>query len=142
MGELHCTNMIFRRQLITAATAIITLTVLLASTDAAHIEDTVVPESTDSVRLVEETDGGWQFTQNVCKQHGLSIVLEGATCDWGNCDASRGQTICDKGKCTCKPGRIPDTNNVWCGDWRGNKCEQQEIRDAEDPHAMIEYALS
>ena len=31
--ELHCTNMIFRRQLITAAAAIITLTVLLASTD-------------------------------------------------------------------------------------------------------------
>merc|ERR1719272_83153 len=114
--------MIFRRQLITAATAIITLTVLLASTDvsvppgsialwltlvsmlqAAHIEDTVVPESTDSVRLVEETNGGWDFTQRVCQQHGLSIVLEGATCGWGSCDASRGQTICNKGKCTCKP---------------------------------------
>ena len=40
--------MIFRRQLITAATATITLAVLLASTDvseAAHIEDTVVPEN-------------------------------------------------------------------------------------------------
>ena len=32
-GELHWSNMIFRRQLITAATAIITLAVLLASTD-------------------------------------------------------------------------------------------------------------
>merc|ERR1712086_1024 len=45
MGELHCTNMIFRRQLITAAPAIITLAVLLASANAAHIEDIVVPES-------------------------------------------------------------------------------------------------
>merc|ERR1712166_856445 len=45
MGELHWSNMIFRRQLITAAAAIITLAVLLASSDAAHIEDTVVPES-------------------------------------------------------------------------------------------------
>merc|ERR1712166_1035557 len=42
---LHWSNMIFRRQLITAAAAIITLAVLLASSDAAHIEDTVVPES-------------------------------------------------------------------------------------------------
>merc|ERR1712166_1052368 len=70
MGELHCTNMIFRRQLITAATAIITLTVLLASTDAAHIEDTVVPESTDSVRLVETGNGGWDYTVNAFAQQG------------------------------------------------------------------------
>merc|ERR1712166_1506646 len=47
MGKLHWSNMIFRRQLITAITATITLAVLLAYTDAAHIDDTVVPEKLD-----------------------------------------------------------------------------------------------
>merc|ERR1712166_493258 len=50
MGELHRSNMIFRGQLITATTVSITLAVLLASTDAAHIEDTVVS------RLLPTTD--------------------------------------------------------------------------------------
>jgi len=50
MGKLHWSNMIFRRQLITATTATtatITLAVLLVYTDAAHIDDTVVPEKLD-----------------------------------------------------------------------------------------------
>merc|ERR1712166_1614716 len=50
MGKLHWSNMIFRRQLITATTATtatITLAVLLVYTDAAHIDDTVVPERLD-----------------------------------------------------------------------------------------------
>merc|ERR1712166_1249535 len=44
MGKLHWSNMIFRRQLITATTA---MAVLLVYTDAAHIDDTVVPEKLD-----------------------------------------------------------------------------------------------
>merc|ERR1712032_815659 len=112
MGELHCTNMIFRRQLITAAAAIITLTVLLASTDAAHIEDTVVvPESTDSVRLVE-TGGGYDFSVKVCAQHGLTIKT-GGTCHWFGCHKSRNSASCNgQHECNCVTDIIPGTNNA------------------------------
>ena len=132
--------MIFRRQLITAATAIITLTVLLASTDvsvppgsialwltlvsmlqAAHIEDTVVPESTDSMRLVEETNGGWDFTHKACKQLKLSIDTKGTCNMFDGCDASR-NSHCTGGKCECRGGPISGTNNVWCSTSKG-KCE-------------------
>merc|ERR1711935_399631 len=48
MGELHRSNMIFRRQLITAATAIVTVLSLccLVATEAHTLSDAIVPEAT------------------------------------------------------------------------------------------------
>ena len=139
--------MIFRRQLITAATAIITLTVLLASTDAAHIEDTVVPESTDSVSLVEEGNwynelsryanewdySQWQSAIHECNKYDVEIYTY-ATCDHstGVCQQGADCPVIHEGKCSCLPGvagnghQVANAHQVaegqekvWCSNSRG-----------------------
>merc|ERR1712086_611336 len=59
MGELHRSNMIFRRQLITAATAIVTVLSLccLVATEAHTLSDAIVPEATsDTADLIVLAD--------------------------------------------------------------------------------------
>merc|ERR1711935_626568 len=62
MGELHRSNMIFRRQLITAATAIVTVLSLccLVATEAHTLSDAIVPEATSDTADLLTDAASWE----------------------------------------------------------------------------------